>query len=145
MDIPDAIRAALKELVLPELDGLKRDVVALKGGQQAQSEQLRTMNDHLVDQSRRIDAVREELGARIDAVREELGGRIDAVREELGARLDGLNQRVDRLWEVVVRRDEHDQLSRRIETLERDVAALKERLPAAPLAGEPAGAAEQER
>lgn len=143
MDIADAIRAALKELVLPELDGLKRDVVALKGAQQAQSEQLRSMNEHLVDQSRRIDALREvlggridvfreELGGRIDAAREELGARIDAVREELGARLDVLSQRGDRLWEAIVRRDEHDQLSRRVETLERDVAAIKERLPAAP-------------
>jgi hypothetical protein len=63
---------------------------------------------HLSDQSRRID----ETNKRIDAVREELTHRIDTVREDLAHKIDETNQRLDRLYEVIVRRDEHDSVSK---------------------------------
>jgi len=174
MEILEAVRAAIKELVIPELDGLKSRLVEVQGRVEAQAEAIRTLNSHVVDQSRRIDTLREELStridqtnaridalreeltgrldatnARIDALREELGmriegtnarldatnarldatnARIDALREELGMRIDATNQRIDRLYEVIVRREEHDQLARRLQALEQEVGRIKERL-----------------
>jgi len=79
-----------------------------------------------VDQSRRID----ETNKRIDAVREELGQEIRDVRIELRAEIAKTNSRIDRLYEVIVRRDEHHKLEQRVADLERDVSELKRRLAA---------------
>ncbi|MFZ5447794.1 MAG: hypothetical protein ACOZFS_04045 [Thermodesulfobacteriota bacterium] len=195
MSVKEAVLSALKELVLPELAAIKQEQVELKLSLVANNQRiddvgkrLDDMNAHLVDQSRRIDAVREELGGRIDTVREELagridtvreelagridavreglnrrldtvreglggridavreglGGRIDAVREELGgridetngriggviSRIDEINQRLDRLYEVIVRREEHHDLAARVRTLEQEMADLKKRFAA---------------
>ena len=156
MEILEAVRAAIKELVLPELDGMKAQLTEVRARIEAQGEAIRTLNAHLLDQSRRIDvlgervdalsdridALRGEFSERLEAVRGELtqrfdtlssrldtfGARIDALRAELSQRLDVTNQRIDRLYEVVVRRDEHDQLARRVAALEQDVGRIKERL-----------------
>jgi archaellum component FlaC len=151
MPVKEAVLAALKELVLPELAGLRQEQGELKTSLALVNQRLEAnnqrlddinrrlddVNAHLIDQSRRIDAVREELGGRIDAVREGLGGRIDAVREELGGRIDETNKhivetnkRLDRLYEVIVRREEHQDLSLRVRTLEQEVADLKRHLAA---------------
>lgn len=120
MEILEAVRAAIKELVLPELDGMKAQLTEVRARLEAQGEAIRTLNAHLLDQSRRIDV----LGERVDA----LSDRIDVLRSDLSQRLDVTNQRIDRLYEVVVRRDEHDQLARRVAALEQDVGRIKERL-----------------
>jgi len=206
MSVKEAVLTALKELILPELQLLKQGQGEIKTTLALTNKRLDDVNAHLVDQSRRLDAVREELGtridglreqltagieavreeltarieavreelaARIDAVREELTARIDtqsnridavreeltarieavreewttrfdtltsrieAVREELGGRLDALtarlddtNKRLDRLYEVIVRREEHYSLAVRVTTLEQELADLKKRLAA---------------
>jgi chromosome segregation ATPase len=151
MQVKDAILAALKELVLPELAVLKQEQAEIRGALTLTNKRLDDLNAHLVDQSRRIDtlsgridAIREELGGRIDILREDLSGRIDstngridALREELGGRIDSTNgridetnKRLDRLYEIVVRRDEHQQLTARLDRLEQEVSDLKKRLAA---------------
>ncbi|MFN6962062.1 MAG: hypothetical protein ACK4N6_07445, partial [Rhodocyclaceae bacterium] len=67
---------------------------------------------------------------RSDAVREKLSGRIDTTREELTARIDETNKRLDRLYEVIVRRDEHVGLERWVRELDRKVLDLEHRLAA---------------
>jgi transcription antitermination factor NusA-like protein len=155
MDIIEGVRVAIKEMMIPELDRIREDNKEIKATLAMINKRLDDVNLHLSDQSRRIDAVREELGCRIDAVREEmsgridlLSGRIDAVREELGARIDNaitmiqetnnridsmaqrFDIRMDRLYEVIVRRDEHALAERRIAALEKDMAEIRLRLAA---------------
>jgi ubiquinone biosynthesis protein UbiJ len=88
---------------------------------------------HLADQSRRIDETNkriDETNKRIDVVRGELGHGIDKVREELGSKITETNKRLDRLYEVIVRRDEHAGVERRVAALEQDMAEIKRRLAA---------------
>jgi uncharacterized coiled-coil DUF342 family protein len=115
MSVKEAVLSALKELVLPELAAINKEQAEVKLSLAANSQRLDDvgkrlddMNAHLVDQSRRIDALREELSTRID----------------------NTNKRLDQLYEVIVRRDEHQQLAARVERLENEMADLKKRLAA---------------
>lgn len=163
MNIKEAVVAALKEMVLPELAVMRQEQAEIKTTLVLTNKRLDDVNAHLLDQSRRIDAMREELGGRIDSARQELSGRIDAEREELSGRINGVeekltgridvmreelggridaveeklsgqisetNNRLNRLYEVIVRREEHQQLSDRLRRLEHDVEDLKRRLAA---------------
>lgn len=131
MDLKEVIRAAMQELIVPELDQIKKDQTEAKVQMAAIHKRLDDVHIHLVDQSRRIDTVREELGRRID----ETNQRIDAVREELGrridentARADAINQRLDRFLGEMVRRHEHAQLVERVAVLEHDLRELKKKV-----------------
>ncbi len=86
MDVKEVIFSAIKELVLPEINVLKEKQDKLGERIKSVDQRLTDMNAHLLDQSRRIDSVRDELSGQITAVREELLGRIDGVREELSGR-----------------------------------------------------------
>ena len=151
MEFLEAIRVAIKELVVPELDKIREENREIKGLLSITNKRLDDVNIHLADQSRRIDdtnrridEVREQLthridetNKRIDAVREELTGRIDetnkridAVREELSHSMSASNQRLDTLYEVVVRRDDHFQLANRVAAVERELAELKQKIAA---------------
>ena len=137
MEIKEAIRSAIKELIVPEINQVKQENLEIKTLLTLTNKRLDDINGHLVDQSRRIDSIREELVGRID----ETNKRIDSLREELTKRIDETNQRLDamgtkfddrlnRLYEVIVRRDEHTQVVERIIFLERDVAELKRHIAA---------------
>ena len=105
------------------------------------NKRLDDINLHLADQSRkididktnnRIDSVREELGKRIDETNkriDETNNRIDSVRDSLGGKIDSvkdeLTKRIDRLYEVIVRRDEHSGLDRRVAKVEFELNDLK--------------------
>jgi predicted nuclease with TOPRIM domain len=119
MEMKEAIRTVIKELIIPELGKVREDNQELKTILSLTNRRLDDVNNHLLDQSRRIDAVRTELTQRMDALREELTGRIDEN-----------NRRMDRLYDVVVRRDEHFKVEERVAALERDFKELKERLAA---------------
>lgn len=106
MEVKEALRAALQELILPELDHMRRSHAELKAQMETLHKRLDDVNAHLLDQSRRIDALREEFGRRIHET----------------------NTRIDRLYEVVVRREEHETLEQRLRALERDVAEIKRRV-----------------
>jgi predicted nuclease with TOPRIM domain len=131
MESKEAMRAAVQELIVPELDHIRRDQAEMKAQLTAVHKRLDDVNAHLVDQSRRID----ETNKRVDAIREDLGQRIeetnkriDAVRQDLTHRIDKTHTRMDRLYEVIVRREEHEKLEQRLRSLERDVAELKRRV-----------------
>jgi len=47
---------------------------------------------------------------------------------DLSRRIDETNKRIDRLYEVIVRREEHEDSKRRIITLEHEVAEIKEKI-----------------
>ena len=114
-DLIKAVKAAL----LPELAELKTALTLTNQRLDDTNKRLDDMNAHLVDQSRRIDAVREELG-----------GRIDAVRQELSSGLNATNKRLDQLYDVIVRRDEHQQLVQRMDRIEQEMTELKKRFAA---------------
>ncbi len=144
MDVIEGVRAAIKEMMLPELDRIREENKEIKATLVMINKRLDDVNLHMADQSRRIDSLREELGARIDSVREELGARIDETHkridetnkriDETNKRMDAMAQkfdiRLDRLYEVIVRRDEHYAAEKRIAALEKDVAEIRHRLAA---------------
>ena len=113
MDMKETIRLLIQELVVPELRELKQDNVEIKTELSAINRRLDDVNSHLVDQSRRIDGVREELMGLIN---------------ETNKRIDETNERLNRLYEVIVRREEHDKLEARLAALERDVQELTRRV-----------------
>jgi len=73
------------------------------------------MNAHLVDQSHCID---------------DTNKRLDFLRAELVGRIDETNRAIARLYEVIVRREEHQDLALRLRRLEQEVEELKKRLAA---------------
>ncbi|MGQ0594416.1 MAG: hypothetical protein ACT4QB_17760 [Gammaproteobacteria bacterium] len=85
-----------------------------------------TCTPDLIDLSRRVD----ETNRRIDAVREELTARVEGAREALTHRIDETNDRLNRLYEVIVRREEHEGLAQRVTRLEQKVEDLTARLAA---------------
>ena len=115
MDVREAILSGMKEIILPELNIIKEKQVRLEERINSVDQRLADINAHLVDQSRRID----ETNKRIDSVRDELLGRIDAI-----------NTRLDRLYEVIVRRDEHRELESRVTYCERKLAEIENKLAA---------------
>ena len=133
MEIMEAVRTAIQELIVPDLTRIREENNEIKTILTLTNKRLDDVNLHLADQSRRID----ETNKRIDAVRDELvqridetNKRIDGVRDELVKRIDETNKRMDRLYDVVVRREEHAQSSQRLNAVERDMAELKRRIAA---------------
>ncbi|MBI5183226.1 MAG: hypothetical protein HY999_02555 [Nitrospinae bacterium] len=104
MDIKEAIRSGLKEFILPELDSIKNENREISIKLDMTNKRLDDINLHLVDQSRRID--------------------------ETNNRIDETNNRLNRLYEVIVRREEHEKLEWRVIRLEEDVTFLKEKITA---------------
>ena len=132
MDIKEAVGSVLKELIVPELNKIKEENKEIKTTLVLTNKRLDDINLHLADQSRRIDSVREELSKRIDetnkridSVREELGGKIDETNKRIDSVKDELTKRIDRLYEVIVRKDEHSRLDRRVAKLEFEQNDLK--------------------
>jgi len=54
--------------------------------------------------------------------------RIDRIRDNVIIRIDGINGRIDHLYRVIIRREEHEKLEVRIIKLEQDVAGIKEKI-----------------
>ncbi len=122
MDMKESLRSLLKEIILPEFQGLKTQQVKLEERLNSIDKRLADINAHIVDQSRRID----EINKRID----DTNKRIDSVRDELFAVLSETNKRLDRLYEIVVRREEHSELVMKVLGIERRLADLERRLAA---------------
>jgi len=157
METMNAVRAAFKELILPELNKIKEENIQIKATLEATNKRLDDINLHLVDQSRRIDetnkridelrtdltgridAVRTDLTGRIDELRTDLTGRIDETRAELkkeiwknseridmnNAKLDKNNNRMDQLFQAIVRREEQEKVEKRVFHLEQEIKDLK--------------------
>ncbi|MFH0774150.1 MAG: hypothetical protein V2A53_01455 [bacterium] len=103
MEIVEKIKKIIQELILPELEIIKGENAEIKTILQFTNKRIDDINTHLIDQSRRID---------------ETNKRIDDLRVELRDEIAKNNMRIDRLYEVIVRRDEHEKLEMRVITLE---------------------------
>ena len=122
MEIKEALRSLLQEMILPELDLMKTEQIRITERLNSVDKRLEDINLHLVDQSRRID----DTNKRID----DMNRRIDSVRDELVAMIGETNKRIDRLYEVVVRRDEQETLVREVQELKFRVDNLERKLAA---------------
>jgi len=151
MDIKEAITAAMREYMLPELEILKAgqaradlEFASINQRMDDVNKRLDDMNAHLVDQSRRIDAVREELIGRIDKTNERIDennkrmdamhtdmiGRIDETHQHINSAVTAINMRMDRLFEVIVRRDEHVALASKLNEMDIDIRNMKQHIAA---------------
>lgn len=124
MDI-SKIAEKVAELLLPKLGQMEESIHRLDGRLEEISNRLTDLNNHQIALEQRIDGVREELTTKIENVRKELTERIDKARDELTRRDDEMNRRLDRLFEVVVKREEHVEVLSRVGKLEEDVELLK--------------------
>ena len=129
MEIGESIKKVIQELILPELAIIKGEYKEIKlvlGAVNTRiddvNKRLDDVNAHLVDQSRRID----ETNNRIDETNE----RIDYLRVELRDEIQKTNVRIDRLYEVVVRKEEHDKLEMRTMRCEREVDRIGRKIAA---------------
>jgi len=144
MDMKEAVGAVMREYLVPELEAIKAGQLRADVEFAAINKRLDDVNQHLVDQSRRIDNVREELGQRIDKTNERMDvmnsefiHRMDKTNERMDAMSSSFNQRIDatdaslgRLYEAIVRREEHSAVVIKLNTLEQDVRELQHRLAA---------------
>ena len=135
--IKNIVKSAIKEMILPEFDALKAEVRGNHDALVITNKRLDDMNARMVEMSRRIDKLNEkidkvnsDLNSKIDKINSDLVARIDKVNSDLVARIDDINRRIDSLYEVVVRRDEHEKLDAKVANLERDVAEIKHKLAA---------------
>jgi len=98
LNVKEAVLAALKELIVPEIQGIKREQGEIKVALNLTNKRLDDINAHLVDQSRRIDDTNkriDETNQRIAKVHADLIQRIDKVYADLIKRIDVVNQRID--------------------------------------------------
>ncbi len=120
MELSEAIKKALKEMVLPELSQIHEEYREIKTILELTNRRLDDVNIHLADQSRRID----ETNKRID----ETNQKIDVIHMDLIHRIDGTNKRIDevvfsigRLHDVVIRREEHEDLKEKVKKISQHV------------------------
>ena len=125
MAVKDTLIEVLKDLVLPELETLKGAVGQLQVRLTTVEQRLddfrsrfQAIDQHLLDQSRRIDDIRAELTTRIDTLRAELTARMDETRADLTARIDQQTARIDQ------QAARFDQQAARLDGLTTQVAAL---------------------
>lgn len=109
-DIKDAIRAAIKELMLPEIEAIRKDNQEIKARLELTNKRIDDINIHLADQSRRID---------------ETNNKIDAVRDELLQKIDETNRRID---QVIFQTTRIAQEMERIKREEKVTADILDRL-----------------
>ncbi|MEW6095049.1 MAG: hypothetical protein AB1567_00785 [bacterium] len=152
MEIGDTIKKIIQEFILPEFEIMKAENKEIKTILELTNKRvddinkrLDNINTHLVDQSRRID----DTNKRIDELRVELRNEINELRvelkEEIGKntlridetnkridetnkRIDGTNYRINQLYEVIVRREEHEKLDIRVIKMEQDIAEIKKEI-----------------
>ena len=119
------IKKVVQELILPELGIIKAENQEIKTILQFINQRVNDTNIQLVDQSRRIDELRVELKKEISDLRIELKKEISEVKRELKEEISEVKRelkeeifkntiRMDRLYEVIVRRDEHEMLVMRV-------------------------------
>lgn len=134
MDIAETIKKIIQEIVVPEFDQLRSENSEIKAILSLTNKRLDDMHDHIFDLSRRIDECNkriDETNKRIDELRAELKEEINknTLRiDEINTRIDSLNTRIDRLYEVIVKREDHERLEFRVFKLEQEISLLKARV-----------------
>lgn len=132
--VKNVLQKVVQELILPEFEIIKGENREIKITLQLTNKRLDDINLQLQDKSRRIDETNkriDEINKRID----ETNKRMDELRTELRYEMSELrlqivqtNKRIDKLYEVIVRREEHDKLESRVIQLEHDIAQLREEI-----------------
>ena len=145
----------IKDFLIPELEAIRQEQSAVRERLNAidlhlvdQSRRIDATNQRIdkvhadmlarIDATnQRIDKVHADMLARIDATNQRIDkvhadmlARIDKVHGDLILRFDELHRRMDRLYEVSVRREEHASMERRVANLEQAVEELQRRLAA---------------
>lgn len=131
MDIKSAIIEAMKELVVPEMDEIKSSIKEIKSIQQMTNKRIDDLNGYFLDLSRRIDQHSNEIQQvrnEVNQVKTELSERMDRLNDSLISRIDVTNDRIDRLYDVVVRREEHEELKKHIHAFGRRLKRLEEKV-----------------
>ena len=118
------IKKVVQELILPELGIIKAENQEIKTILQFINQRVNDTNIQLVDQSRRIDELRVELKKEISDLRIELKKEISEVKRELKEEIFKNTIRMDRLYEVIVRRDEHEMLVMRVAKNEQKITEM---------------------
>ena len=152
MEIKSAIAEAIKELIIPELNGMKSDIQGLKSGLEVTNKRLDDQNHHLIEISRRIEAtniridqLKDEFIKRTDETKADLIIRIDATNDRienarsdltlrlgdldanLVARIDSNNDRINQLYLAIVRREEHEDLKQLLKNMDARVQKLEKK------------------
>jgi len=127
----DAIREAIKELLIPELNEIKASGYRLEGRVDEISSRIGDTNLQIVELGRRVDETNNridetnnrigETNNRIDAVREELTKRIDTINADITAHMDAQTARIDSQTARI------DVLSEHVSELRMDFAEFKGR------------------
>ncbi len=121
MEIMENVKKLVQEFIVPELGTINDHLVELKSTMEIMNKRMDDINTHLIDQSRRIDDLRTNLEDKIEQVRTNLEDKINQARIELKDeifkntnRIDNINMRLDNLYAVVVRREEHERLEQAV-------------------------------
>ena len=142
MEIVEAMKTAIKEMIVPEINKVKSDVGEIKAVLGVTNKRIDDIVIQLSDLNRKIDSVREELSQRIDdtnkridSIKEKLDQKIDdinsqieSLNKELSRRIDFTNSRLDRLFEIIVRREEHTALGQKVFELEKEVREIRSKI-----------------
>ncbi|MBI4753443.1 hypothetical protein HY793_03630 [Candidatus Desantisbacteria bacterium] len=121
MNMMENVKKVVQELILPELGIIKAENQEIKTILQFINQRVNDTNIQLVDQSRRIDELRMELKKNMSELRIEL-------KEEISMntiRINEINKRMDRLYEVIVRRDEHEMLGIRVSRIDQKITEME--------------------
>ncbi|MFH0775252.1 MAG: hypothetical protein V2A53_07185 [bacterium] len=102
MEIAESIKKVIQELILPEFGRMKAENEEIKSI-------LQLINKRIDDTNKRIDDINTHL--------------VDQSR-----RIDGITGRIDRLYDVIVRREEHQVLEMRVIKAEHEICTIKEEL-----------------
>lgn len=108
INIKEVLRTAIQDWIVPELDKIRLEHAEIRSTLQLTNKQLDDIQAQLIDQSRRID----ETNQRMD---------------ETNRGIDHTHARLDRLYEVIVRCEEHWRLEGRVAHLEQIVDNLRQR------------------
>ena len=133
MDTKEIISKLLQELILPELAVIKHDNAEIKAVLNVTNKRLDDFNNHLIEQSRRIDDTNKRIddtNKRIDDLGTKFESKLDDLNAKFESKLDDLNDRMNQLYLVIVRRDEHDKLEYRVMALEDKLEKINNKLAA---------------
>lgn len=117
----EKVKKVIQDIILSELEEIKGENQQIKTILEFTNKRLDDINAHLIDQSRRIDETNKKINKGMD----ELNKRIDDLRVELGSEIAKNNMRIDRLYEVIVRREEYEKVEIKIQKLEQEVIRIK--------------------
>ncbi len=131
MEIKQKILKLLQDMVVPDLGKIREETSKIITTLELTNKRLDDINNHLVDQSRRID----ETNKRIDEIHSDLinridqtNMRIDEISAKLSSSIDANNARIDRFFETTVTKYEHGKMDERVDRLEREVEAMRRQI-----------------